>query len=197
MLGKIEGRRRKGRQRMRWLDGSTDWMDRVWEMMKGKEGWRAAVHGLQTVGHDWVTEQQQNSFASIYLSIASNNLFIRNETKHFLVLLPANVSSPKGTYTGESLCNKSVICCSVTQSCLTLCDPVDCSTQGFPVLHHILEYCSSSCPWSLWCHPTISSSVVPSSSCLQSFTESVFSNESALHIRWPKYQTLLKSWLIL
>ena len=74
--------------------------------------------------------------------------------------------------TGESLCNKSVICCSVTQSCLTLCDPVDCSTQGFPVLHHILEYSSSSCPSSLCWHPTISSSVVPFFSCLQSFTES-------------------------
>ena len=72
--------------------------------------------------------------------------------------------------TGESLCNKSVICCSVTQLCLTLCDPMDFSTQGFPVLYHILEYCSSSCPSSPCCHPTISSSVVPFSSCPQSFT---------------------------
>ena len=71
--------------------------------------------------------------------------------------------------TGESLCNKSVICCSVTQLCLTLCDPMDFSTQGFPVLYHILEYCSSSCPSSPCCHPTISSSVVPFSSCPQSF----------------------------
>ena len=43
------------------------------------------------------------------------------------------------------------------------------------------------CPLSQWCHPTISSSVVPFSSCPQSFPTSVFSNESALHIRWPKY----------
>ena len=47
--------------------------------------------------------------------------------------------------------------------------------------------CSNSCPSSLWFHPTISSSVVPFSSCPQSFPASVFSNESALHIRWPKY----------
>ena len=46
---------------------------------------------------------------------------------------------------------------------------------------------SNSCPLSWWCHPTISSSVVPFSSCLQSFRVRVFSNESALHIRWAKY----------
>ena len=45
----------------------------------------------------------------------------------------------------------------------------------------------NSCPLSRWCHPTISSSVVPFSSCLQSFPASVFSNESALRLRWPKY----------
>ena len=43
------------------------------------------------------------------------------------------------------------------------------------------------CPLSRWCHPAISSSIVPFSSCLQSFPTSVFSNESVLHIRWPKY----------
>ena len=47
--------------------------------------------------------------------------------------------------------------------------------------------CSNSCPVSQWCHPTISSSVIPVSSCPQSFPASVFSNESALRIKWPKY----------
>ena len=47
--------------------------------------------------------------------------------------------------------------------------------------------CSSSCPMSQWWHPTISSSVVPFSSCPQSLPASVISNKSALHIRWPKY----------
>ena len=54
----------------------------------------------------------------------------------------------------------------VTHLCPTSGDPVDCSTPGFPVYHHLPELCSNLCPSSWWCHPTISSSVVHFSSCL-------------------------------
>ena len=61
-------------------------------------------------------------------------------------------------------------CCSVAHLCLTFCSLMDCSTPGFPSLSR--RVCSNSCLLSWWCHPTVSSCVVPFSSCLQSFPAS-------------------------
>ena len=65
MLGKTEGRRRRGRQRMRRLNGITKSMDmslsKLREILKDRKAWCAVVHGVTKVGHDLATEQQQSS----------------------------------------------------------------------------------------------------------------------------------------
>ena len=77
----------------------------------------------------------------------------------------------KGSVKTSKTFRKSVPFCSVTQSCPTLCDLMTHSTSGFPVHHQLLGFTQTQCPLSQWCHPAISSSVIPFS-CPQSLPAS-------------------------
>ena len=109
----------------------------------------------------WVTQEQSFFFPFLLLSLE-----LLHPLSLPLVMVLAFFSlSP-------SLTLKSTVCCSLAgQSCLTLCDPMDCSTSVL-CPSPSPGACSNSCPLSQWCHPTIPSSVIPFSSCPQSFPAS-------------------------
>ena len=73
---------------------------------------------------------------------------------------------------GDSLISLDSQFSSVTQMFPTICDPMDCSTPGFPIHHQLLEFTKNSHQLKLWCHPTFSSSVIPFCTHLQSFPAS-------------------------
>ena len=95
MLEKIEGRRRRGRQRMRWLDGITDSMDmslsKLWEMVKDREAWCAAIHGVtksQTGLSDWRTTMGPQAFPGSILCLWLPFKMRRRQWHPTSVLLP-------------------------------------------------------------------------------------------------------------
>ena len=92
-------------------------------------------------------------------------------TISYMVFMSKLISQFIPHYPSHPVSTHPSSCCSVTQSCLTCCDPMDCAHQA-SLSFAISGACSNSCPLSWWCHPTISFSVGPFFSCLQSFPAS-------------------------
>ena len=117
----------------------------AWRIPRMEEPGGLQFTGSQRVWHDWATSLTHSCIAGRF------HIWATREP-----------------------CNRICFCYSVTQSCMTLCDPMDCSMPDFPVFHHFLELemiespLTLSHPLSQWYYPIISSSVVPFSSCLQS-----------------------------
>ena len=137
--------------------------------------WWAIVHGSQRIGRNRSYSAQTHE-GNISLPLVRKYNAVIYSITTFMVnnkdvkWLKTNIRE------GHILCNAIILnnClfCSVTQSCLNLCDPMNRSTPGLPVHHQLLEFTQTHIHQVCWCHPVISSSVIPSSSCSQSLPAS-------------------------
>ena len=121
-------------------------------------------------------------FRSFHLGVISVHLtHFLQITSHFRPSLPWGLCSD--VWQTIWTLHKTLLLLLFTQTCAALCNPMDCSTPGFPVLLHFWKFAQTHVHWVRWCHPTISFSVALSSSCPQCFPPSGIFAESDLCIR--------------